>query len=342
MNLTIRRSDASYEILVRRGILQEAGKQLDFGRKILVVTDSGIPRAYVQSLLSQCKEPTLVTIPAGEEYKTFTTYETIVRACLAAGLTRSDCIVALGGGTVGDLAGFAGATYLRGIDFYNIPTTLLAMADASVGGKTGLNLEGYKNQVGAFYQPAKVLVDPDLLATLDARLFACGYVEILKEALTLDADLFYRMEDGSAPVDELIRRSIELKASVVSQDEREGNLRRVLNFGHTIGHGIESAAGGALLHGECVSLGMIPMCAPALQKRLAPILASKGLPTHYDGDPEQVVSAILHDKKRTGNTVTVVLVEAPGTYELRKVSLQSLEKFVRNAPIFAKEEGSNS
>ena len=196
MNLTVKRSDVSYEIAIGKGLLAKAGKHFDLDRKVLVVTDDGIPRPYVQAILAQCKEPTLVTIPAGEESKILATYETILKVAIAADLTRSDAVLALGGGMVCDLAGFVAATYLRGIDFYSVPTTLLAMADASVGGKTGLNLEGYKNQVGAFYQPSGVLIDPELLATLDRRQLACGYAEILKMALTLDADLFYRMEDG--------------------------------------------------------------------------------------------------------------------------------------------------
>lgn len=338
MNLTVKRSDASYEVLIGKGILHSARRQLDLARKVLLVTDSGIPRPYVQTLLSQCKAPTLVTIPSGEANKTLATYETLLKVCLAADLTRSDCILALGGGMVGDLAGFVAATYLRGIDFYNIPTTLLAMADASVGGKTGLNLEGYKNQVGAFYQPTKVLIDPDLLATLDVRYMACGYAEILKTALALDADLFYRMEDGTAPIEELIRRSIENKAAVVGQDERDGNLRRVLNFGHTIGHALESASGGELFHGECVALGMIPMCSEKLQKRILPLFERYGLPTRYEGNPAPVIEAIVRDKKRLGETITTVFVEEPGTYELRKRSLVAFEKEIAKAPIFAREE----
>lgn len=338
MNLTVKRSDASYEVLIEKGLLQKAGKQLDLTRKVLVVTDSGVPRTCVQTILSQCKEPTLVTIPEGEANKTLTTYETLLKVCLAADLTRGDCVLALGGGMIGDLAGFVAATYLRGIDFYNIPTTLLAMTDSSIGGKTGLNLEGYKNQVGAFYQPTKILIDPDLLATLDDRRIACGYAEILKMALTLDADLFYRMEDGTAPIEELIRRSIENKASVVGRDEREEDLRRVLNFGHTLGHAIESASEGALLHGECVALGMIPMCSEKLQKRILPLFERYGLPTRYEGDPAPVIEAVVRDKKRRGDTITVVFVKEPGIYELRKVPLTTLEKEIAKAPIFAREE----
>ena len=338
MNLTVKRSDASYEIAIGKGLLAKAGKHFNLDRKVLVVTDDGIPRPYVQAILAECKEPTLVTIPAGEESKTLATYETILKVALAADLTRSDAVLALGGGMVCDLAGFVAATYLRGIDFYSVPTTLLAMADASVGGKTGLNLEGYKNQIGAFYQPSGVLIDPELLATLDRRQLACGYAEILKMALTLDADLFYRMEDGAAPLEELIRRAIELKASVVGNDEREGNLRRVLNFGHTVGHAIETTLRGAWLHGECVALGMIPMCSEKLQKRVLPLLTQHGLPVRYEGDPASVIEAIVRDKKRQGDAITVVFVNEPGSFELRKIPLALFEKEIAKAPIFEQGE----
>ncbi|MBQ7173770.1 MAG: 3-dehydroquinate synthase [Clostridia bacterium] len=335
MNLSIRRADAEVEIFLGRGLLKKAGELFDLSRKVLLVTDSGIPRDYVQTILSQCKDPMLVTVPAGEENKNFSTYEMLLQACLAADLTRGDCIVALGGGMVGDLAGFSAATYLRGIDFYNIPTSLLAMVDASIGGKTGLDFGGYKNQVGAFYQPKAILCDPDLLDTLPERQLACGYAEVIKMALTLDKDLFYRIESGDAPTEELIRRAIECKASVVAKDERDTDLRRVLNFGHTLGHGIESAAKGSLLHGECVSLGMIPMCAEPVQKRLVSVLEKYRLPTRYEGAIEPVLSAALHDKKRAGDTLTVVFVNEPGNYELKKLSFSDWKKEVRRAPIFS-------
>lgn len=335
MNLTIKRADAEVEVFLGRGLLKKAGKLFDLSRKVLLVTDSKIPRAYVQTLLSECREPTLVTLPAGEANKTLESYEILLKTCLAADLTRGDCIVALGGGTVGDLAGFAAATYLRGIDFYNIPTTLLAMVDSSVGGKTGVNLDGYKNQAGAFYQPRAILCDPDLLDTLPNRQLACGYAEIIKIALALDEDLFYRIESGDAPIEELIRRAIELKAAIVSKDERESDLRRVLNFGHTLGHGLEFAAKGKLLHGECVALGMIPMCSPVLQTRLLPILERYGLPTHYEGAPKPVLEAALHDKKRRGEELTVVFVESPGTYEFKKLSFSDWEQKMKESPIFS-------
>ena len=334
MNLTVKRRDASYEVEICRGLIKRAGKELALDCKVLLVTDSGIPRTYVQTILSQCKEPTLVTIPAGDEHKNLATYENLLSVALAADLTRGDCVVSLGGGMVGDLAGFVAATYLRGIDFYNIPTTLLAMADASVGGKTGLNLGGYKNQVGAFYQPKKVLIDPDLLATLDARHMSCGYAEVLKMALTLDADLFYRIEDGSVTLEEMIRRAVELKASVVCRDEREDGARRVLNFGHTLGHAIESASGGSLLHGECVALGMIPMCPESLQKRLLPILERYGLPTRCKLSPDAVIGAILHDKKRYGDKLTIVLATEPGKSEQHSVSLEAFLQTIAKAPVF--------
>ena len=237
---------------------------------------------------------------------------------LENGFTRKDCVAAVGGGVVGDLAGFAAACYMRGIDFYNMPTTLLSQVDSSVGGKTAVDLGGIKNIVGAFHQPRAVLIDPEVLKTLDARQFACGAAEIIKMAATFDEAFFARIEasgvrGSEAQLEEIIANALRIKAQVVEADEKEQCLRNALNFGHTLGHGMESVSGN-LLHGECVALGMLPMTEPALRDRLRQVLQREGLPTACREDAAAVCRAAMHDKKADGGAVTTIRVRRIGSF----------------------------
>lgn len=311
MTLRTELGERSYEIVLERGCLQKANDLLDLDRKALFVTDDGVPEEYAATVARACKDPVIVTIPQGEGSKSFPVLEKLLSKMLAAGFTRSDCVVAVGGGVTGDLSALAAALYMRGIDFYNIPTTLLSQADSSIGGKTGIDLDGVKNVVGTFSQPKKVLIDPDLLSTLSPRQIAAGHAEIVKAGLIADATLFSLYESGEIDVAEALRRALLVKKRVVEEDEREGGLRRVLNFGHTLGHGIESVTG--LLHGECVALGMIPMCSPSVRARLIPVLARLGLPTSVSADPDKVYAALLHDKKAAGGKIVSVFVDEVGS-----------------------------
>lgn len=326
MTLTVHLGPRSYDVTIRRGCLSRAGELLDLDRKVLVVTDSGVPDVYAKTVAGQCADPVIVTFPQGEASKTVDTWMTLLDTLTEHHFTRSDCVVAVGGGVCGDMAGFAAACYLRGVDFYNVPTTLLSQIDSSVGGKTGIDYKGFKNTVGAFYQPKGVLIDPDVLSTLDPRQYASGMAEAVKMGAILDADLFALFEAGKAydEIETVIYRSLKAKAKVVEADETEGGLRQILNFGHTLGHGIETASGYALLHGECVALGMIPMCGEALRKRLLPVLEALNLPTRYEGDPEPVFAAMAHDKKRVSDGVIVIRCNEAGSYELHWTSLEDL------------------
>ena len=312
----------SYDILVQRGILKLAGEYLNLNRRVLVVTDSGVPAAYAKTLAEQCKEAVILTVQEGEGSKSLETFGLLLETMLDHGFSRRDCVVAVGGGVVGDLSGFAASAYMRGIDFYNIPTTLLSQIDSSIGGKTAINFCGVKNIVGAFYQPKKVLIDPDLLASLPPRQIANGLAEAVKMALTSDRALFelFEKEEIGAMMDEIIIRSLKIKKSVVEQDEREAGLRKILNFGHTVGHGIESSGNMAqLYHGECVALGLIPMCAEAIRPRVCEVLKKCGLYNLIDFDWEKITQAAFHDKKADGDFVTVTLVPEIGSFEHRKM-----------------------
>ena len=329
MSVRVNLGEKSYDVHIGRGLLRRCGDLFNLNRRVLVVTDDGVPAAYAEKVTEQCAAPRLLTLPTGEKSKSLASFESLCRAMLHHGMTRSDCVVAVGGGMVGDLAGFAASAYMRGIDFYNIPTTLLSQVDSSIGGKVAVDMDGIKNCVGAFHQPRGVIVDPDVLQTLPQRLFAEGMAEAVKMALTFDAALFARMERDEVSVDEVIERSLELKAAVVQQDEREAGLRRVLNFGHTVGHGIETVSG--LFHGECVALGMLPMCAPDVRERLLPLLQRWGLPTALSFDPDAVWAAMLHDKKKSDSAFTMVFVPEAGRYELRKVSSAELHALVKES-----------
>lgn len=315
-----------YDITLKRGSIAKAGEIFNLGRKVLVVTDSGVPPRYAKVVCELCKTPVLVVIDQGEGSKNLETFEKLCKVMLENDFNRKDCVIAVGGGVVGDLAGFAAACFMRGIDFYNIPTTLLSQVDSSVGGKTAVDFCGIKNIIGAFHQPKSVLIDPDVLDTLPQRQFACGAAEAIKMAMTSDRELFELIESGGvkANVEAVIARALKIKAKVVSEDEKESGLRRVLNFGHTLGHGIESVT--ELLHGECVALGMIPMTGKQLRPRLIETLKSEGLPTESKNSSCEIVEAAMHDKKAQEGSIVTVRVEEIGRYEFVNADREKLLK----------------
>ena len=304
-----------YEVIIHGGILADAGKYIESalgGRpKLAVITDDRVDALHGDSLESALSGFELVkfVFKNGEASKSISVYGEILEFLAENNITRTDTIVAFGGGVVGDLSGFVAASYMRGIDFYNIPTTVLSQVDSSVGGKTAVNFGKIKNIIGAFYQPKAVLIDPETLKTLSKRHFSNGLAEAVKTSLTFDKELFelFEKEDIEENIEKIIEHSVISKAKVVEQDEKEAGLRKVLNFGHTIGHAIESAEElGGLYHGECVALGMIPMCSEEIRERLIPVLKKLGLPTEYSGDLEKLISAASHDKKFSGSKVTVI------------------------------------
>lgn len=307
----------SYDIIIQRAELKNAHKYFNLQRKVLILTDSGVPAQYAQTVAAQCKESLIVTVDSGEGSKCLENVGKICEQMLKNGFSRTDAAVAVGGGVVGDLCGFVSSCYQRGIDFYNIPTTLLSQLDSSIGGKTAVNLAGVKNCVGAFYQPKGVLIDPDTLATLDRRQLASGLAEAIKMSATSDSALFEFIENENIEenIEEIIYRSLTIKKNVVEQDECESGLRRVLNFGHTVGHGIESVAGmSGLLHGESVALGMLYLCSPDVRERLVKVLKKANLPTSYDVDFDAVVEAMKHDKKCDGEKIRYIYVDKIGSF----------------------------
>ena len=341
MDIPVDLGKNSYDITIEKGALSKAGEIFEVDRKVLIVTDDGVPEKYAEAAAAGYGQAVTAVIKAGEASKTPENFVELCRKMLEAGFSRKDCVVAVGGGVAGDMAGFAASCYMRGIDFYNIPTTLLSQVDSSVGGKTAVDLDGVKNIIGAFYQPKGVLIDPEVLRTLSPRQFACGAAEIIKMAACMDRKLFEQIErNGIAEnpeIENIIADALRIKTRVVEEDEKEIGLRRVLNFGHTLGHGIETVTG--LYHGECVALGMLPMCKnEPLRKRLEAVLKREGLPIGFsDGkgglsgcchgpDPEAVIAAAMHDKKAEGNTVVTVRLEDIGKFTFEAAGSEQLVK----------------
>lgn len=319
----------SYDIIVERGALCRADRYFKLDRKVLIVTDSGVPVEYAKTVAACCRAPYIEIFPEGEQNKNMDTYQAILSRMVQEGFSRTDCVVAVGGGVTGDMAGFAAASYMRGIDFYNVPTTLLSQVDSSIGGKVAIDFKNYKNIVGAFYQPKGVLIDPDVLKTLPARQIANGLAEAIKMAATNDADLFAFLEqnDPLENIEKVIVDSLKIKKAVVEQDPKEQGLRRVLNFGHTPGHAIETVSGlSGLYHGECVALGMLIMAAPEPRAHLQTVLEKVGLPTSYSYDKEKVIAAMAMDKKVDGGEITVVHLPEIGRFEFDKIPLATLQK----------------
>jgi 3-dehydroquinate synthase len=324
MTLTMNLGANSYDIILEHGAIKKAADYLNLNRKVFIVTDDGVPSEYSEIIASQCKHPVLTVVPQGEDSKSFPVFEKLCRMMLENGFTRTDVVLAVGGGVVGDLAGFTAASFMRGIDFYNVPTTLLSEVDSSIGGKTAINLGGVKNIIGAFHQPKCVLIDPDVLKTLPQRQIANGLAESIKMAATFDAELFTFIEtnDIMENLDTIIEKSLRIKKYVVEHDEKEKGLRRILNFGHTIGHSIESYEGlHGLYHGECVALGMLPMCEGEVKERLLQVLKKAKLPTVLDFDSNRVYEVVTHDKKLDGDTLNLIYVPEIGKYEMKKTTL---------------------
>jgi 3-dehydroquinate synthase len=333
----------SYNIVIAPGLLAGLGaacRKLDLGARCAVVSDSNVARRYAKlaqgSLARAGFEALLIVVPAGETAKSLKTVQSVYDRLARHRLERKSFIVALGGGVVGDLAGFVAATYLRGIAFVQVPTTLLAQVDSSVGGKVGVNLKAGKNLVGAFHQPRQVWCDFDTLRTLPMREFRSGLAEVIKYGIIYDAGLFRRLErdlpkllarDPKVLAD-VVARCCEIKAEVVGQDETDGGLRAILNFGHTIGHAIEAVSGyGKYLHGEAIAFGQV--AAAELSARVAGLAAGDvtrirdlfrraGLPVELKLDAvrrKQILAAMKLDKKVSGGEIKFVLARKIGRVE---------------------------
>jgi shikimate kinase / 3-dehydroquinate synthase len=313
--LWARSASGEYPVWLGRGLLERCPWPLPDSSRRFCVTDATVAALHAGRLRELAG---LIEIEPGEEHKTLATAERVWHALVEQGVTRADHLVALGGGVVGDLAGFCAATYQRGIAVVQAPTTLVAQVDSAYGGKTGVDLPEAKNYVGAYHQPAGVIADTSTLATLPPEEHAAGYAEVVKTALIAGGALWERIASGAAVDDAVIFDCARTKLRVVAADERDGGLRQVLNLGHTVGHAIETATGYARLrHGEAVALGLLAALRLSeqrdLRERVAALLDAAGLPVRLDGlDVDAVLAALVRDKKRVGAEVPFVLVRGLG------------------------------
>lgn len=337
-----------YDICIGRGLLDTAGQEiinaLPGAKRLVVVTDSNVRPLYAERLMTALKAVglivTLFVFPAGEISKTMDTVEKMLEAFGNAGLTRGDAVVAMGGGVTGDMAGFGAALWLRGIRYVQIPTTLLAQIDSSVGGKTGVNLPMGKNLAGAFHQPSLVLIDPDTLSTLPPAVFNDGVAEAIKYGCILDETLFERIENEavSSFPEEMIGACVKCKRDIVEEDEREKSSRMLLNFGHTVGHALEKCQGyTGLTHGEAVGVGMVRisrageragLTAPGTANRIVKLLEKYHLPVSDLTPLEAVVAAAAQDKKHSGDDLTLVLLTKIGKAMLYTLPTNALGEFL--------------
>lgn len=335
------------------GLFQQLSRLSMDKRKLCIVSDSKVD-SYYGSALEQyltehgCPQVERFVFPEGESNKTLSNIEGLYEFLIQHHFDRSDALIALGGGVTGDMTGFAAATYLRGIRFVQIPTTLLSMVDSSIGGKTGVDFKGYKNMIGAFYQPSLVYVNSNVLSTLEKRQFASGMGEIIKHSLIKDASYYSWLKHHVKEilslhpdtVTEMIYRSQLIKKEVVEHDPKEKGERALLNFGHTIGHAIEKALNFRLLHGECVSLGMVASAYLSKQRGficdtdltcMEELLSLYELPTRCDGLPvDEIIDNCFHDKKKDGNNIRFILLKQVGeAFITTDVSQKEMEQAVK-------------
>jgi len=336
------KASTQYDVLIGAGLLRDAGwwiKSAAGGDLAVVVTDDIVAKLYlsrtVASLTGAGYKTVVFEIPNGEASKTAQNYIKLLDFMAEAGVTRSDVVVALGGGVVGDLAGFAAATYMRGIPYAQIPTTLLAAVDSSVGGKTAIDLDAGKNLAGAFYQPKIVICDYDLFKTLPERVFADGCAEVAKYAMIADGDLFNMLGEPQLDLEEIITRCVTIKRDVVCEDEFDTGARNLLNFGHTVGHAVEKLSDFAISHGEAVAIGMVVetraavfagLCGSERLETLLQTLKKCGLPTKSPYGAAELADAALSDKKRRGGVITLIFPSGETGCVLTQTKVEELER----------------
>lgn len=335
-----------YDILIEYGLLSSAGEIIadKFGGKsYCIVTDDNVAGLYSDGLKASLAKAGLSSevfvFRSGEKHKTMKTVEELLTFLAEKHFTRSDMLIALGGGIVGDVTGFAAAIYQRGIGFIQIPTTVLAAVDSSVGGKTGVNLGGLKNQVGAFWQPRLVLCSPDTFGTLPSEEYASGMAEVIKYAAICRASLGDELENGADIVD-IIAECVGIKRDIVEKDERDTGERQLLNLGHTFGHAVEKATDNAYNHGQAVAIGTVMafraaeklgICPAGENERVKKLCKRYGLPTESHCAHEALLSAMQNDKKRTGGKITLVLPRSFGDTLLYKTDMSALPEILSAA-----------
>ena len=342
--VSVQTPSAAYEVRIGSGLLGTLGPAVaeqTGARHCVLVSGENVFPHYGEAALHSLREAGVkteaVVFPAGENTKSLDCYGKLMNALTEAKLSRSDCLIALGGGVTGDLTGFSAATYQRGIAYVQVPTTLLAAVDSSVGGKTAINLPAAKNQVGAFYQPALVLCDTDTLSTLPERELRSGFAEVIKYAVLSDPDLFDTLYQGDWSMENVIETCVSMKADIVAEDEQDRGRRRLLNLGHTFGHAVESRSGYRLTHGEAVAVGMAMICRAAVRMKrfdeaskdvVLQILRQFGLPVSTEYSPEELYETLLLDKKFAAGKLHLVVPRGIGWCEIVAVTPDELREWL--------------
>ena len=297
----------------------------------MIITDDNIPISYINKIKLISKTPFIYCIKNGEESKNIQNYENIMRFLVEKEFTRKDAIVAIGGGVVGDLSAFIASTFMRGIDFLNIPTSVLSQVDSSIGGKTAIDFMGIKNIIGTFYQPNAVIIDTETLDSLPDRQFFNGLVEAIKISATCDKQLFEfikNSKDIKKDIEKIIIKSVKLKKQIVEKDTKEAGLRKILNFGHTIGHAIEESCDKKYLHGESVAIGMTYFSSSKVKKEIVEVLKKYNLPTECSIDRDKIMNLIQHDKKASASSVDIIYVKEIGSCEIKEYTLDKIYKLL--------------
>lgn len=333
MELTVNLKEASYKVIIERGILTKVKDFIPENRRVLIVSDDGVPLSYVQKVKKQFDNAKTFIFPHGEKSKNYNTYLEIVKCLIENNFSRYDYLIALGGGVVGDLVGFAALTYKRGMHFVNIPTTTLSMVDSSIGGKTAINYQNIKNVIGGFHHPDVVLIDPETLLTLPKRHFTNGTIEALKVGIVGDKELYRMLKntDFKKNYEEVIYRSLSYKIKLVEQDEKEENIRKLLNFGHTFGHAIESYyAMKNSLHGEAIGIGMLLVSRDKpYYEELKSILQSWKVRIDVSIDEDKIIELIKNDKKCNNDCIDLVVVDQIGEGRIVSTPREELRKYLR-------------
>jgi len=323
--------DNSYDVYINRGILSDISNYIDVNRQIVIITDDFIPKTYLNTIKEKMNNPLIFEVPQGETSKSMEIAYSIIENMIDSQITRKCLVIGLGGGVIGDLSGFIASIYMRGVDFIQIPTTLLSQIDSSIGGKVGVNAINMKNAIGSFYQPKLVLIDPNTLSTLSEREFNNGMAEMIKYGMIASKSLFNDIlaENVNKNIEDYIEKCINIKKDIVINDVYDKGDRQLLNFGHTIGHAIEKYSDFSLLHGESISLGMILMSKKYnYYNDLIKILKKYSLPVQYEYNKEQIFKYIKTDKKASQNSLNIVLVEELGTSIIKKINIKEIKNYL--------------
>lgn len=332
MKLNVNLKDKSYEVIVEKGIIKNITPYVDIEKKFLIVSDDRIPNVYINTIKKQLKKVDVFIFPHGENNKSLKNYQLVIDKLIQGDYSRKDYIIALGGGVVTDLAGFVASTYKRGMNLINIPTTTLAMVDASVGGKVALNFDKLKNVIGSFYHPNCILIDIDTLETLPKRHYINGVIEALKTGMIGDKELYNIFFNGDYRdhIEEIIYRSLQYKIKIVEQDEKEENIRKVLNFGHTFGHAYETYfLMKNYLHGEAVALGIVTISKdkPYLED-IKKIFTKWGIKLNINVEKDKIINIIRNDKKCDDDIVDLIIVDEIGKSKIVPTKIEDLSRYL--------------